>query len=42
MKFSDFNDDRGKKVVFLNNCLLNQVSRAPGVAFEHMLNLVEN
>lgn len=33
MKFSDFADDRGKRVVFLNNCLLNQVSRAPGVAF---------
>ena len=33
MEFSDFTDDRGKRVVFLNNCLLNQVSRAPGVAF---------
>lgn len=33
MKFSDFTDERGKRVVFLNNCLLNQISRAPGVAF---------
>ncbi len=33
MRFSDFTDNGGKKVVFLNNCLLNQTSRAPGVAF---------
>ncbi|MFQ5616927.1 MAG: hypothetical protein ACE5GO_10785 [Anaerolineales bacterium] len=33
MKFSDFKDDRNKRVVFLNNCLLNQTSRAPGVAY---------
>lgn len=33
MKFSDFTDNRDKRVIFINNCLLNQVSRAPGVAF---------
>lgn len=33
MKFSDFADNRNKSVVFVNNCLLNQTSRAPGVAF---------
>ncbi|MEW6441326.1 MAG: hypothetical protein AB1640_10375 [bacterium] len=33
MRLSDFTDERGKRVVFLNNCLLNQLSRGPGVAF---------
>ncbi len=33
MKFSDFTDNRDRRVIFLNNCLLNQISRAPGVAY---------
>lgn len=33
MKFSDFKDHRDKRIIFINNCLLNQTSRAPGVAY---------
>jgi predicted secreted protein len=33
MKFSDFTDNRDRRMIFLNNCLMNQTSRAPGVAY---------